>query len=126
MNEASLFPAEQVPIPLSVLLACVERELRWRRLVYPKRVEKGTMTQAKMEREIELMEAVLLWLRDGPTAVRAVLTGIVAMGGKTLLAQSLGPDDCDRAYQMGANAAFEQAAELARRALWLLDERQAG
>lgn len=50
------------------------------------------------------------------------LVGLIAeMGGKTLIAPSLGPD-CDRAHQEGANKAFEQAAELARDALAALSE----
>jgi hypothetical protein len=54
-----LWPKEQLPIPLEQLIACIERELAWRRRVFPSRVERGTMTAAKMHREMELMEAVL-------------------------------------------------------------------
>lgn len=47
--------------------------------------------------------------------VNEILTAIAGMGGRTLIAPSLGPDG-DRAHQIGANKAFEQAADLARRA----------
>lgn len=40
-------------------VACVERELRMRRRVYPRWVEAGRMTQAKADAEIRTMEAVL-------------------------------------------------------------------
>ena len=46
----------------------------------------------------------------------AVLTIIAKMRGQTLIAPSLG-HECDRAHQIGANRAFEQAADLARDAL---------
>lgn len=39
-------------------LACVERELKWRRRVYPRRVTDGRMTQARAIEEIRTMEAV--------------------------------------------------------------------
>jgi hypothetical protein len=39
-------------------LACVERELRYRRRVYQRRVEAETMTPEQMQREVSLMEAI--------------------------------------------------------------------
>jgi hypothetical protein len=39
--------------------ACIERELKMRRRVYPRWVEKGTMSQAQAYREIATMEAIL-------------------------------------------------------------------
>lgn len=39
--------------------ACIERELRMRRRVYPRRVADGKMTQAQADREIAVMEAIL-------------------------------------------------------------------
>lgn len=47
------------PVPLADQVACVERELRFRRRVYARRVEQGSMTQAKADQEIRDMEAVL-------------------------------------------------------------------
>lgn len=41
-------------------LQCAERELRYRRRVYGRLVERGKMTSALAEREIELMEAIAL------------------------------------------------------------------
>ena len=39
--------------------ACIERELKMRRRVYPRWVENGKMTQADADREIAVMEAIL-------------------------------------------------------------------
>lgn len=47
---------------------------------------------------------------------RTALEFIAAMGDKTLIAPSMGPD-CDRAHQIGANKAFEQCASAASTAL---------
>lgn len=38
---------------------CVERELRFRRRVYARRIDAGQMTKRQSDREIGLMEAVL-------------------------------------------------------------------
>lgn len=40
-------------------IACVERELTYRRRVYGRLVFAGKMTQARADREIEVMSAVL-------------------------------------------------------------------
>jgi hypothetical protein len=45
-------------------IECVERELRYRRHVYPRRVAAKRMTQANADREVEKMEAVLATLRE--------------------------------------------------------------
>ena len=37
---------------------CIERELRFREFVYPRRVRDGKMSQAEADRQIALMEAV--------------------------------------------------------------------
>lgn len=39
--------------------ACLEREIRMRRRVYPRWVQSGKMTQAQSDREIAIMEAIL-------------------------------------------------------------------
>ncbi len=39
--------------------ACIERELKMRRKVYPRWVENQKMTQAQADREIAIMEAIL-------------------------------------------------------------------
>lgn len=44
-------------------LACVERELRWRYKVYPRRVEQGNMTDKQAAREISIMESIAADLR---------------------------------------------------------------
>ncbi len=44
-------------------IACIERELGYRRRVYPRRVAARQMTQANADREIERMEAVLARLK---------------------------------------------------------------
>jgi hypothetical protein len=50
--------ADLLPITMADRLACVDRELALRRRVYPRWVAAGRMTQAKADREIELMQAV--------------------------------------------------------------------
>jgi hypothetical protein len=49
--------------PASEKLACIERELKWRHRVYPRRVSEGKMTQHQMDREINIMEAIAADLR---------------------------------------------------------------
>jgi hypothetical protein len=44
-------------------IKCVERELALRRNVYPKWVQRGKLTQAKADHELEAMAAVLDTLR---------------------------------------------------------------
>lgn len=39
--------------------ACLEREIKMRRRVYPRWVQSGKMTQAQSDREIAVMEAIL-------------------------------------------------------------------
>lgn len=39
--------------------AAIEREIKMRRRVYPRWVDKGTMTQTQADREIAVMEAIL-------------------------------------------------------------------
>lgn len=53
-------------VPLARQIACIERELRMRRRVYPRWVEGGRMTADKSRQEIEDMEAVLATLRALP------------------------------------------------------------
>ena len=44
--------------PIAEQIECVERELRFRRHVYARRVADGQMRQTQADREIALMEAV--------------------------------------------------------------------
>lgn len=44
--------------------------------------------------------------------LKRALEFIAAMKGMTLIAPSLGPE-CDKAHQLGASKAFEQAADMA-------------
>jgi hypothetical protein len=58
-----------VVIPLADQIACVDRELGYRRRVYPSWVARGRMTQRSADLEIERMEAVretLIALAGGP------------------------------------------------------------
>lgn len=50
-------------VPIEAQIRCVEREIRMRKRVYPSWVERGRMTQAKAEEELEAMEAVLATLQ---------------------------------------------------------------
>lgn len=47
------------PVPFADQIACVTREITFRRRVYRRRVTNGSMTQAQADREIRHMEAVL-------------------------------------------------------------------
>jgi hypothetical protein len=51
---------DDVPRSISdqVKLDCIERELGYRRRVYPRRVDGGTMSSAKADRELAIMEAI--------------------------------------------------------------------
>jgi hypothetical protein len=44
-------------------IACVEREIRFREHVYPRRVEANKMTEKQAREQIALMQAVLATLR---------------------------------------------------------------
>ena len=50
-------------IALARQVACIERELRMRRRVYPRWVQEGRKPQADADREIAEMEAVLETLK---------------------------------------------------------------
>jgi hypothetical protein len=46
------------------LVACVQREIRQRKRVYPRLVERGTMRPEDAEYETEVMQAVLNLLQE--------------------------------------------------------------
>ena len=46
-------------LSLAIQIERVKRELRMRRQVYPERVARGAMSQAKADQEIEAMASVL-------------------------------------------------------------------
>jgi hypothetical protein len=60
------------PVPYRDQIACVTRELGFRRRVYARRVEQGSMTQAKADLEIRHMEAVLETVEKAATAERLI------------------------------------------------------
>lgn len=60
----SLFGA--LPITIPAQIACVERELRMREHVYPRRVADGKMSEAKAREELAAMRAVLATLQAIP------------------------------------------------------------
>ena len=47
------------PPSIEEKIACLERELKWRRRVYPRSVWAKKMSQQKADREIEVMESIL-------------------------------------------------------------------
>jgi hypothetical protein len=55
--------AELFPPSLVELVACAEREVRFREFVYPRRVATRKMTPEKAEKEIALMKAIVEELR---------------------------------------------------------------
>jgi hypothetical protein len=55
--------ADLFPPTIDEQIACVERELGYRGHVYRRRVGSGQMTQAKADKEIAAMQAVLATLK---------------------------------------------------------------
>jgi hypothetical protein len=53
-------------------LACIEREIKMRRRVYPRWVTDGRMTQAKADDEIKTMEAIADDYRKAATQERLI------------------------------------------------------
>ena len=49
-------------VDLNALLGCARRELASRQRCYPKWVDKGTMTEKKAEKELELMRSLVEFL----------------------------------------------------------------
>jgi hypothetical protein len=49
-------------IDLNDLLGCAKRELAFRQRCYPKWVERGTLTEKKAEKELELMRSLVEFL----------------------------------------------------------------
>ena len=60
------------PVPFADQIACVTREISFRRRVYARRVTNGQMTQAKADQEIRHMEAVLETVEKAATAERLI------------------------------------------------------
>jgi hypothetical protein len=54
----ALFPDLPDSISDQTKLDCIERELGYRRRVYPRSVANGTMSQSKADREIAIMESI--------------------------------------------------------------------
>lgn len=57
---------DNLPIAVSIdrQIAAVKREIKLRRMVYPERVARERMTQAKADEEIAVMQAVLATLEN--------------------------------------------------------------
>ena len=51
--------ADLFPPTIAELVACAEREVRFREFVYPRRVATRKMTPEKAEKEISLMKAIV-------------------------------------------------------------------
>lgn len=50
---------DALPVTREEKRACIERELRYRRHVYPRRVEDGKMKRDAMDKELRVMAAIL-------------------------------------------------------------------
>jgi hypothetical protein len=61
--EPDLFASDDPSVSLAAQIQCVEREIRMRGEVYPRRVAAGRMSQKTADREIMLMQAVLATLK---------------------------------------------------------------
>jgi hypothetical protein len=57
---------------LAELRACAEREVRWRKTVYPNRVLTGRLSKYAAARELAMMEAIRERLREAEEAERLV------------------------------------------------------
>ncbi|MBX9697889.1 MAG: hypothetical protein K2X74_00575 [Acetobacteraceae bacterium] len=73
---SDLFPDAGNMVSLARQIACIERELRMRRQVYPRRVADARMTQRAADDEIAAMEAALATLRE----VDDLRSSVVAFG----------------------------------------------
>lgn len=51
-------------IPITSQIQCIERELKYRRRVYARRVVEEKMTKSQMDYELEVMGAVLATLQN--------------------------------------------------------------
>lgn len=68
---SSLFSDLPTQVSIERQLECVERELKFRKRVYARRVLQGLMTQAQADEEIACMEAVratLIKVKEGKSA----------------------------------------------------------
>jgi hypothetical protein len=52
------------PPTLDELIACADREVRYREKVYPRMIANGRMTQRRADREITLMREIAAELRN--------------------------------------------------------------
>lgn len=57
-------PDSLFPISLVEQIACVEREIKMRQFVYPRRIAENRLTQKTADREIAHMTAVLATLQS--------------------------------------------------------------
>ena len=64
MTDDDLFPDAPDQVSLERQIACVEREIAQRRLIYPRLVAGGKMMPAQAREEIVVMKAVLFTLSD--------------------------------------------------------------
>lgn len=58
-----LLAGHEPPVPLSDQISCIEREIKMREHVYPRRVAEKKMSQAKADHEMRAMRAVLTTLK---------------------------------------------------------------
>ncbi|MCC6789762.1 MAG: hypothetical protein IT547_18170 [Hyphomonadaceae bacterium] len=103
----SLF-GDELPRAVSIdrQIECVERELKQRAYVYPRRIEAGKMTQEQSDREVACMEAVAATLR-ALELVRSALRSAQALAANE--ADQRG--DNDRAYEPRAGDVLELVAK---------------
>jgi len=86
------------------LVAELEREVGKRRVVYPRLVERGTMSQAEADMRTSMMELAVRRLRE-LTLVMLVSTN-VTYGGYTVLAQGMLWSECYAVLAEVGNGAY--------------------
>lgn len=64
------------------ILACIDRELRYREVVFPRRVEAGKMSHLEARRELELMRVVRAVVAALPPTQATLFDGRARAGGE--------------------------------------------
>lgn len=106
---SGLFSDLPTQVSLERQIACVDRELGFRRRVYARRVLQQLMTQAKADEELVCMEAVRATLARAQ-ANRAALDFVESIAGQTAF-----PVDNDAAAAIELESLSERARDILRR-----------
>jgi len=70
-----MFPEAEIPLPAQI--KGVEREIKFRKRVYARRISQGRMSHVFADQQIQLMEAVLDTLKDLDYTSQDVATAVL-------------------------------------------------